>query len=356
MSYQRRTVLAGLAAVISGWSPYASAAPRAARRTGFDHFQLDVSLSGYEAGKGTRDERIGKDYRIPDRSTWTYFSKKGFDRIRFPMKWERLQPEVKGELDHQQLGVLEKVISEAAASGITLIADLHNYGSFRSAKIGDPVLPLDALADFWLRFASHFAGHFEAYGLMNEPHGLRTREAWSRAAQLAVKAIREVDQRTTILCSGNEWSGAAKWSQYNRALEITDPCGALVYEAHLYFTPDNSGRYRQSASDARVDPLFGVRRLKAFTGWLKERGAQGYIGECGWPGADPGWAFVAANVLAACRDEGLGLCYWLAGEWSRHDPKSIQPQYPGAADRPSMKTLLLIGSGERPVSGAEFLK
>jgi len=61
-----------------------------------------------------------------------------------------------------------------------------------------------------------------------------------------------------------------------------------------------------------------LRELDDFVRWLRRGGAQGYIGEVGWP-ANPhedasAWAAVADAWYLAARKAGLWVTYWAAGE------------------------------------------
>jgi cellulase (glycosyl hydrolase family 5) len=57
--------------------------------------------------------------------------------------------------------------------------------------------------------------------------------------------------------------------------------------------------------------------LQSFAGWLKSAGAQGYIGEVGWPsGADgPRWNALANAWYTDASADGLWVTAWSTGEW-----------------------------------------
>jgi len=76
--------------------------------------------------------------------------------------------------------------------------------------------------------------------------------------------------------------------------------------------------HRPSGS-CRTSPVAdrGVADLAAFTGWLADNHAQGYVGEVGWPsGSDAGaWNRVADRWFDAADAAGLWTTVWAAGRW-----------------------------------------
>lgn len=55
-------------------------------------------------------------------------------RIRFV--FERLQPTAGGALDPTQLALLDKLVDRAAADGLKVVLDPHNYGDAYGPQIG----------------------------------------------------------------------------------------------------------------------------------------------------------------------------------------------------------------------------
>jgi hypothetical protein len=67
---------------------------------------------------------------------------------------------------------------------------------------------------------------------------------------------------------------------------------------------------------ATFDPLQRARiaELRDFTGWLDAAGAEGFIGEIGWPAAgDPGWDPLGRYWYDLAEQEGLWTAAWAAG-------------------------------------------
>src|SRR3954452_14986029 len=121
-----------------------------------------------------------------------YLASQGVTLIRLPISWERMQPQLNGPLDQTYLAGLENVLSEAAARGIQVVVDLHNYGRYNlnyavdaasnygitapntadASVIGSAAVPVSAFASFWNALASDLSGHagLAGYDIMNEPY------------------------------------------------------------------------------------------------------------------------------------------------------------------------------------------
>lgn len=312
------------------------AAPRPPRRG-----LLQVNLAGYE----NTGPIYGTNYILPSERTLRYFKGRGVDTFRLTMFWQRLQPLAGGPFSSPHADELGRFFELAAATGVRIIADLHASGGRDGAQLGSPQLPTSALASFWGQFAERFAGACHGYDLMNEPHDMPDPQAWPRAAQETVDAVRKVDRTTYCYVEGDDWSNAGRWEKNNPELAIHDPVGRLIYSAHLYFDADTSGQYRLGYDADGADPAIGPARLAPFVDWLRARGFKGHIGEFGAPYKDPRWIRVLDAFMAAvydARDVLTGAAYWAAGEWMDFYDLSLQPTVRDGrlVDQPQLGVLL----------------
>jgi endoglucanase len=285
-----------------------------------------------------------------------YLRSQGITLIRLPIAWERMQPTLNGPLDQQYLTGLETVLSNAAARGMQVIVDVHNYGRYNLsyaaeaaanngivsvntavpnatlpanlAVIGSPALPNSAFANFWGQLAGALQGRpgLAYYDLMNEPYNMGGSNVWPQAAQAAVNAIRAVDMNTKILVEGTQWSSAYWWPYDNGNLHVVDPANKLLYEAHLYFN-NGQGGYSGTYAQMGAYPNIGVDNLQPFLNWLKANNAQGFIGEFGAPGNDPQWIPVMKNFMAALQANGISGTYW---NYAYSDPSGKNSWWPVA--------------------------
>ncbi|MCB1129819.1 MAG: glycoside hydrolase family 5 protein [Verrucomicrobiae bacterium] len=269
-----------------------------------------VNLAGAEFG--------GTAFWQTDPAQWDYYHAKGLNLIRIPFKWERIQPTLFGAVDFTGL---DQVMALADNRGMKVVLDMHNYARRDGFVIGSEDMPNETFADVWRKIAAHFKNHgaIYGYGIMNEPHG--TGGLWPAAAQAATDAIREVDANQWVIVGGENWSKASTWRRDNATLDITDPTGKLMYEAHVYFDskyPAEDGGYGSYDSEAPEWDL-GVRRVNPFNLWLQERGAWGFIGEYGTPKNDGRWNNVLEPFLFHLQAYGLSGTYWAGGKnWNNY--------------------------------------
>jgi endoglucanase len=275
-----------------------------------------------------------------------YYKSKGLLIVRVPFRWERLQRTLNGPLDSAEISEIDRVISDARSRGMQVLLDCHNYGRYKVGGADEQILgtsqvPTSAFADFWRKVADHYKneGAIYGYGLMNEPHDMGDGTRWPSAAQSAVDAIRKVDSTHKIFVSGDGWSGAHSWRVNNENLDIHDPAGKIVYEAHQYFDNDNSGTYDQGYDEEGAYANVGVDRVQPFVKWLQEKGHRGFVGEFGVPSDDPRWNTVLDNFLSYLKANRVGGTYWAGGPWWGDYPLSIEPTNNFTTDKPQMRIL-----------------
>jgi aryl-phospho-beta-D-glucosidase BglC (GH1 family) len=212
-----------------------------------------------------------------------------------------VQDALGGPLDLSgDLARIKQVLVDAAALGMDVILDCHNYGRFQGIALGAAGGPTAGqFADFWKKMAFELKDYpaLTGYDLMNEPHHMPTATIWKESAQAATNAIREVDMSNTVIVEGDNWAGAHSWLNSNANLIINDPANNIVYQAHQYFDNMNSGVYNETYEGEGAYPMVGVDRLKPFVEWLKTNNLKGMIGEIGAPSNDPRWIEVMKNSL-----------------------------------------------------------
>jgi endoglucanase len=305
-------------------------------------FLIGVNVSGAEYA-GTAYARA---------SDLDYLKSKGITLIRLPVAWERLQHVLNGPLDSIETTALEAFLDKAAAGGMQVIVDLHNYGRYSTNiadagsgtgnVIGSAAVPIAAFQDLWIRLAAALKGHpgLAGYDLMNEPHDMGNTGVWPQAAQAAVNAIRSVDMGTTIYVEGDAWASAHDWPTDNGNLHVTDPADKLVYEAHIYFDSNGSGKYAKTYDQEGAFPGIGAVKLQPFLKWLALNNFKGFIGEFGVPDTDPRWIPVLDNFINELQKAGISGAIWLyrGGPTSWHNPLSVNPV--NGVEQPQMAALL----------------
>ncbi|WP_395764650.1 glycoside hydrolase family 5 protein [Stutzerimonas balearica] len=322
-----------LAAALAGSPPWAAARDEGGS-AGID--LIGVNLSGAGFAPHVVPGKHGTNYFYPEKRHFKYYADKGIRLIRFPFIWERVQHNLGEDLDGEQLRLLKRTLDFAMQHGQKVILDMHNYGRYQGHLIGSSDVPYAAYAQVWQKLAKRFGGHpaLLGYDIMNEPHG--TVGLWPGAAQAAVDAIREVDQQTLIFVEGERWSSAYHWPLVNANFLVKDPAERIVYEAHLYFDEDFSGKYLPGKS-RNIDPMLGVERARPFVEWLQKHGQKGFLGEYGIPDDLPEASVAMDNLLAYLNDNCIPSAYWAGGPgWGQYR-LAIEPR--DGQDRPQMAIL-----------------
>lgn len=308
-----------------------------------------VNLSGAEYSDADGIE--GTNFFYPTPTTMTYFAKKGFDTVRLPFKWERLQPTLGADLDDQELQRLTSSVKALREQGFRVILDPHNFGYYGKLRIGSKGLPARRLTDFWIRLAVNFADdQGVVFGLMNEPYDIGARD-WLDAANAAIRGIRQVKAKNLILVPGTHWSGASSWgddfgqgANSEVIKEVSDPDNNFAIEFHQYLDVDSSGTHAECSNREGA-----LQAIKNATAWLRANNFRGMIGELGVSAA-PECTEALSRIVTHLRtnsDAWLGLTYWAAGDWwSPTEPLNIQPQ--GAGDKPQLTALVGSMGKHRP--------
>lgn len=286
--------------------------------------------SGWHEGK--------TDVVFPKNSTIKYYKNVGMNAIRLPIEWERIQPKLFGDLNQRYLSHINEFLNDSKASNLKVVIDLHNYGRYESQLVGSKNVPAFAFEDLWYKLATEFKNNDAvlAYGLMNEPHD--TNGLWHKVAQFGVDGIRKADKKRVIYVAGDRWSNSMVWDQHNPKPFVTDIIGNnVVYEAHLYFDDDFSGRYKIPISKNLDLAQRTNERLLPFINWLKKYNQVGIIGEVGVPMDDDRWLIALDRFLNLSKDNCLGWFMWAGGNWRPTYELSLEPI--DGKDRPQINMI-----------------
>jgi endoglucanase len=297
-----------------------------------DTLYYGVNLAGAEFGSN-QPGLIGKDYIYPNEQELEYYHAKGFRLVRLPFKWERIQHELNGPLDEKELSRMKVFIEAAKKRRMQVVLDMHNYGrrkiKGKSYIIGESEVPVKAYTQVWALLAETLQEYENiwGYGIMNEPYDMLRRNSWFSIAQETINSIREVDDVTPIVVGGDYYSSAHLWLKYSNDLKhLKDPSGKLIFEAHIYFDKDASGKYHNTYDEEEAYPEIGVDRIKPFVNWLQENNLKGFVGEYGVPGDDRRWNIVLENFLEYINSHCVNATYWAGGPWWGDYPLSIEPR------------------------------
>lgn len=329
----RQKVTRGLVCALSGFAMTAVPAQSADCIRG-------INLAGAEFG--SVGQAYGEGYIYPSEKTIGYFRDKGFNGVRLPFLWERLQPKLYEKFDNNEVKRLRATVRAITSAGMQVIIDPHNYGRYHDDLIGSNAVPQSAFADFWRRLAAMFAGQDNIiFGLMNEPYDISA-EDWLSAANGAISAIRQTGAGNLVLVPGTSWTGAHSWSGGDYGTpnaevmsKVADPAGNYAYELHQYLDVDFSGKNEECSRAADA-----VKAVETIGDWLAGQGRKGFLGEFAVPALVQCQSALSDMVAAVENrpDVWMGWSYWAAGDWwQASEPLNIQPTSEG--DRLQMQTL-----------------
>lgn len=275
---------------------------------------------------------------------------RGVSLIRVDFRWERLQPVLGQALESAEVARITAMLDAAAAHGLRVVLDCHNYGHYKTAgsprvesaqggwAIGSDHVPIDAYEDLWRRIVATWGEHPAVWGweLMNEPVNMGSDgvRRWQRASQATVDAVRaaEADGRhRAVLVAGYNWSTVRGWDEINGVPWIDDPLNdpdRLLYTAHHYWDSDHDSSYgvespRSLSGD--TDEAYAavvVDELRQFTTWLRRHGVRGAVTEVGWPDNDgaQAWNVVAERWYRQADAARLHVTAWATGAaWADYE-------------------------------------
>ena len=93
-----------------------------------------VNLSGAEFGN-VYPGVDGTHYGYPTEKDLDYFKAKGLYLVRFPFRWERIQPTMNGELNATELAKMKKFVKAAEDRNIQILLDMHNFVYIATGKV-----------------------------------------------------------------------------------------------------------------------------------------------------------------------------------------------------------------------------
>jgi hypothetical protein len=327
-------------------------------------FFANVNFQGMDGGDVVPGV-VGTNFFQASSDDLAYVKNRANGPSRIPFLWERLQPVLGGPLDQTYLGELKNIADAALALGVQVFFDCHNYmrrisysqtttapftiSGYHGVDNPDGFCTRAHLADMWVKVATFFYGHQGVYGydLMNEPtdansFGTHAGQSGSNQIDLpvimqaVVDAIDAVDPVKVLFVEGNFYSTCKNWVSSNPGYPLIDRNNRIVYSAHCYPDPDQSGQqfsYAQCVAGITANGGNGqqltattlVDNSTAFVNWCQANGVRGHIGETNVGVDDVRWLTVLENGLNFWKTNKIGVNLWLFGANFGNNPYNLYP-------------------------------
>ncbi len=322
----------GTGGALAGSAPWAAARDEGGS-AGID--LIGVNLSGAGFAPHVVPGKHGTNYFYPEKRHFKYYADKGIRLIRFPFIWERVQHSLGEDLDGEQLRLLKRTLDFAMQHGQKVILDMHNYGRYQGHLIGSSDVPYAAYAEVWQNWPSASAAPGAAR-LRHHERAARHGRALAGRGAGGGRCHPRSRSANADLRRGRALVERYHWPLVNANFLVKDPAERIVYEAHLYFDEDFSGKYLPGKS-RNIDPMLGVERARPFVEWLQKHGQKGFLGEYGIPDDLPEASVAMDNLLAYLNDNCIPSAYWAGGPgWGQYR-LAIEPR--DGQDRPQMAIL-----------------
>ena len=287
-----------------------------------------ANVAGGEFNGGKAGAKFAFDYIYPAANEVALLKRLGLKLMRVPFLWERVQPKALGPLDAAEMAHLDEVVNLARLSGLTVVLDVHNYGTYQGVSLDQPGAAKGALPDLWKRLAQRYGGDSNVvFGLMNEPKDIDV-VAWAAIAKSTLAAIRSTAASNIVLIPGTHWDGAHSWtagspgrSNADALLPVARGDDKVVFEVHQYFDDNYSGTGEACGAAAQVPSI--LARVGA---WARVNRVKVMLGEFG-VSKRPECVKALDDALAVIeedRDVWYGWTYWAAGAWWGDYPFNLQ--------------------------------
>jgi endoglucanase len=290
-----------------------------------------VNTAGAEFNSGNMPGVFGKDYIYPSTQELTFISEQKATVIRLPIRWERVQRELQGPLDSDEVKRIRDTIDRASSKGLCVMVDIHNYAKYKGAKLADNPTLQDGFVDLWLRLAAEFIdADTTIFDLMNEPNYMPIAD-WAALAKRALAELRRADAKNVVMVAGGRWSGVHDWftlqnnvSNATAFADLRDPLNRTVIEVHQYVDKDYSGTNVECKAPEKFDNMF--QRINE---WARTNQQKLLLGEFGVPQTTD--CLATLDKLLTLMEDPVwrGWTYWAVGRWWNNYPMAINTNNEG---------------------------
>ncbi|POW22232.1 hypothetical protein PSHT_01486 [Puccinia striiformis] len=274
-----------------------------------------INLAGFDFGAQTNGQYTSNTNPAmpPPDSQIPHFLAQNVNFFRVPVAWEFLQPEMNGKLNDANLKTYQTFIEKITTGGAYVAIDLHSFARYKGQIVGESSsTPASALVSLWSQLGAVFKDNpLVMFGLSNEPHDLDITK-WATTVQAVVTKLRTDKIENILLIPGTDYTSLKAFPEWYKAMKVVkNPDGSfekLIFEAHRYLDPDNSGKSAE-CSESHADEVLKAAEL------LKADNRQILLGETG--GGNTASCMKLLPELAKAVTEAYpvfgGFALWAAG-------------------------------------------
>lgn len=276
-------------------------------------------------------------------SALKYLDSKGFNSIRLPISWERLQHSLNGPFNSVFQEEMIRTINTMTVAGFFVVLDVHNYNRyaenthkgdqtqeqtqkmFVQRSLGDGKLTNSHIINLWTKLASLFKMNVKVqFNLMNEAHDFPssgpkiTSTAYVQMINEQIAAIRATGSSNLILVPNTRSSDITHFLKYSpqggpddsvAMLGIFDAAKNWMFDMHQYCWDSTPGPY------AYIDN----HNFRPVTKWMRDNGLKAQLTEMGADPTKAYWKENISNLLQFLNDNAdvwVGFHPWTLAPWN----------------------------------------
>lgn len=133
--------------------------------------------------------------------------KLGFDHVRVPVGFAlHASAQAPYTIDATFFARVDWVLEQAAAQGLSVVLDLHNYEALHT----NPAAERDRFVAIWAQVATRYAARSPdvVFELLNEPHAALDAPTWNALVARVVAEIRRTNPDRWLVVDGVPWADA----------------------------------------------------------------------------------------------------------------------------------------------------
>lgn len=294
---------------------------------------IGIAIAGMEFAETVIPGVANQNYNTNSAARYAMLASKGFKVVRLPFLSGRLFDGLGGGINATYAGFIDQNIQWAAANGMKVWLDCHDYARFRGTVLGSGGFTVAEYVRQKVAILERFKSHSNVVGFEfdNEPHDVTGGlSAWYTAATQATNALLAVAGWSgTIGLPVYHWSSNDDFFVHHGQNFVAPVKNArVIYIFHNYFNAGNTGFNHPAAPNESAQ--VHVDRAQAVLNWASSQDVKTGWSEFGIPD-EQDWIDNAkpfVDLLKANVNNIPYAVYWADGDWyaSDTDYKDIHAQ------------------------------